>query len=233
MSVQYERYNVGIKIRDKIIGGIPKHPEVIKGWIDAKMSKTLTKEERKELAQKTAKEMDVGEEVKKSWNGFKSDEKGLYIENRYINALLKEAAYILELSRGTGSTIFKQILQHGLYVEPSKIYLKRNGRVLREPDGYEEKPLHVMGPLGPRDALKRYDYCEQVECEFTVSIIKPLRGGDARINEKSLRAMFEAGQNIGLASDRSQQHGKFDLVKFEGKSRKKRETKKKKKKGRI
>ncbi len=211
----YEKYNVEIKFRDKIAGGTPKHPDVIKSWIDVKLKDKLTATEKKKLAKETIQAMSAEEEISKSWNGFKQDSEGVHIEDRHVKALIREAAYVLELTRGKGSVIKKQIIQHGLFIKPAHIHLTKSGKTLMKPDGYEEKAIHIMTALGPRDALKRYDYVEKADASFQIWIAKPYSGGRARITEKEIRAMFDLGQEIGLGADRSQQMGKFDIIKLE------------------
>lgn len=212
----YEMYEVHIKFREKIAGGIPKNPKVIEDWIQAKMKGKLTKEEQKELTKKTIEEMDVEEEVKKSWAGFKCDDKGIYIEDRNVRGMFKEAASVLEINRGKGSVQIKQVLQHGFFIKPAHIHLFRENskELIQEPDGYEERAIQIIGPKGPRTALKRYDYVERAEIQFQVLIAKPFSGEKSQITEDMMTHMIKLGQEVGTGADRSQQMGKFDIVEF-------------------
>lgn len=88
MAGHYLHLQVGLQIRDRICGGIPRNPAIIEGWIKSVIS---DKHRITEIAEATKKAMGVDtltdeqliEEVKKTaWNSFKSDEQGLYIEGR-------------------------------------------------------------------------------------------------------------------------------------------------------
>jgi len=195
----YKKYRVKIKFRDKILGGIPKNPEMIKGWL---AGRKVPKEEINERAEKIAEEVQATEE-EKAWTGFKSDKKGIYIEPRQIRAMLKEAAFVKRMTRTPG---FRDSINHGLFIKPEKIYLTRDGKEIKEPDGYEEKPIHVIGPRGKRTELKREDFVEKAEAEFEIWDATTV------ITKKDLQIMLTLGQEIGLGSSRSQDFGKFDIV---------------------
>ncbi|MDI6814447.1 MAG: hypothetical protein QMD10_13085, partial [Desulfitobacteriaceae bacterium] len=201
----FRKYRVKIQFSDRILGGVPKAKELIQGWLRARGVKA---EDVKELAEKVEEEVEAvpKEELEMAaWTGFKRDDEGLYIEERQVKACLREAASTLALTKIRG---FRDAVNHGVFTQPDKIHLKRKGQLIKEPDGYEEGPIHVMGPRGPRTALKRQDYIEEAEAEFTLLV------AGSTIAEKDLQQMMELGQYIGLGASRSQGYGKFTLVEF-------------------
>jgi len=200
----FRKFSVEIQFREKILGGIPKKKELIEPWLK---SRGVPREAAKEMAEEIAEEVETVEDiVAGAWTGFKSDEKGVYIEERQIKALLKEAAFVLELTK---KARFKDSIAHGLFVKPERIHFYRGQTWLQKPDGHDETAIHVMTRRGPRTALKRSDFIEKAKCRFEIWVAGPA------INEEDLRRLFTLGQEIGLGASRSQGYGKFDLLKFE------------------
>ena len=94
-----------------------------------------------------------------------------------------------------------------LFVEKDHIFFYRDGKIIEKPDGHEERAIHVIGALGPRSALKRYDYVVEPEMKFHIRYLN-----DGLITLDLIDVFLEyAGWN-GLGSDRSQGEGRFELV---------------------
>lgn len=219
MKPMFEEFAVTLRFTDQLRGGIPKSPDTIEGWLRARVND----EHRVDvLAAATKEEMGVTaldaeqiEALKKSvWNGFKSDENGLYYEGRCCKAALKESANIIRTL--TGITALKAKVSERFFVVEDRIYL---GRMTS--DGDEENFVHAMTPQGPISALKRCDYVKGVEITFTVRCLnQPFelakKGSDGEkgkvSNEEVLSLILQYASNIGMGSDRSQGHGKFEVV---------------------
>jgi len=210
--IEYERYKVKLEFVKPVVGGLPKNPNVIDAWINSR----LPPEEAPAMAEKIKDEVNASEEADKKWVGFKEDDKGIYLEDRNIKAMLREAATTLQLLSGKGSVARKQAFQHALTIEPYRIHFMRNGKTIKEPDEQQERTIHVMTRLGPRDSLKREDVINPpATMEFEMKIVIPREHKHAMLSESDLRDMLEVGQDIGLGGSRSQQFGKFKVVKFE------------------
>lgn len=204
----YDVYQVTLRIRDKICGGMPKNPELLKGWIAASTEHndaTTTQQE------KDAREVLLTPTEEKSWNGFPADEKGLFIWSRQVKALFKECASMLRITvekRGS-----KQIFQHGFEVKgpdrADRVYLGK-----KDADGSDEGPIHVQTAQGPRTAIKRVDYVSGVDIKFEVWVLTTNGNETRHIGEKELKLLLNFGQENGLGADRSQGHGKFDVIEF-------------------
>lgn len=205
----YDVYMVTIKLRGQLHGGQPKNPDLLKGWIAA----TTEHDDAKTTAQeKEAREVLLEPTEEKSWNGFPADEKnGLFLWSRQIKAMFKECASMRRIfMEKIGS---KQILQHGFEIKgpdaDDRIYLNK-----KEPDGCAEGPIHVQTAQGPRTAIKRVDYVEGVTVSFAVWVLITDPKEKRHVGEKEVRAMLVLAQENGLGADRSQGHGKFDVVEF-------------------
>jgi len=220
------KFDVELRFVDQVQGGIPRHGEMIEAW--------LASRQMSDLAEQTAVEVDLVEEADKMWCGFKRDEHGLYLEDRQITALLKEASSMLGIARQNRG--WRQVLQHGTFVKPARLYLGRD-----EPDGFDERVVHAMTPKGKISSFKRHDYVEKAEVSFQVwvtnghPVVKPkpkpdkkTKGGKIRTDQELeemekarggaevfLRNSFAFSQDIGLGANRSQGFGKYNLLKFE------------------
>lgn len=234
----WARYNIELEFRNRVIGGIPNDPELIKGWIQANMP-AKTEEERKKIEAATMSELPklTEEKAEGMWTTFKGDDKGLYLEGRCAKAMFKESANILrdflikdeaedrkskkkdaekngkeaEKEGKSRFTALKAKLAERLYVEEDKLYLMRNGDFIKKPHGNEEKPIHIMTAQGPRTALKRFDYIEApAQVKFTVRLLR-----DDIVDEDLVRVLLEHSAWNGLGADRSQGNGLFSVLKVE------------------
>jgi hypothetical protein len=204
----YRLYDVEIKIRDRICGGIPKHPEIIRSWVEAKTK--FDDEQAKKIIRETSVIMATEEifedKTLKAWTGFKKDEKGLFIESRQIKAMVKENANILKGVTGAKPIINIRNLQARLaervFVKPDRIYLG-----VKEPSGFMEIAIHVFTPKGPRDSLKRVDYVEGPTLKFQLEVLD-----DGLIGKKELELIVEHAQRLGLGANRSQGYGQFEVL---------------------
>jgi len=209
----YRLYQVVLRFEDRVCGGIPKHPNVIRAWVEAR---TGYDDERAEEIIKEAKNAmqatdTLGEKEEiKAWTGFKVDDCGLYLESRQVMAMLKESANVLKGIKGSEPIIkiknLKARLAERVFVEPSKIYLLP---MRQEPDGYEEHTIRVMTPRGPRSAIKRFDYIEGARVEFTLRVLD-----DGLIGEAELRQILDLAEHLGLGANRSQGYGQFEVASF-------------------
>lgn len=204
-------WKVELAFRNRIYGGVPKSPEMIRAWLEAKLGVSL---ETDALVEKTVKEMkaDVDQEEKKGWTGFKVNDDGLYIESRQVKAMIKEAAGVLREKLGISA--FKARVAERVFVAALTIPLGR-----AEPDGAEERPIHVMTKEGPRTALKKADYVENCVLAFTLKVLDaPLTTTAAKNKvhpEAYLPLLLEWAEVGGLGADRSQGNGKFQVTRFE------------------
>jgi hypothetical protein len=166
-----------------------------------------------------------------AWTGFKFVDGSLVLEERQVKAMLKECGTTLDyfrLIRG-----FRQLVQHGVFVEPAFIPLMRNAGTVTEPDGFEDRVVHVMTAQGPRSAIKRVDYLRApAHVEFDVLVAEPNKAvhwAQARSQskkkesgqalpdnwEEAWQQMWRLAQELGLGANRSQGVGKFNVTRFD------------------
>ena len=192
----YKKYGVQIQIRDKLLGGKPKTEKLIEGWLRARG--------REDTIEREKEEIDLMEDEKRAWSGFKKDEKGLYLDSYQIKGMIKEVIKVLKLAKKIKG--LTNLIISGFFVYPPRVHLNKEN-----PDGYIEETAQVMGRMGPRSIIKRHDYVERANMDFE------LRYFDTDVlDEKTLKIILEAGQEVGLGTNRHEggEFGKFDIVKI-------------------
>jgi hypothetical protein len=230
-------YDFQIGLRGRILGGVPKNPELVEGWLRAKAGMEDTEEIRQamlrslfEMGVEVTAEMSFEEAVEaskkvasaKQTTGFKRDRVGLYIENRQIKAGLKENINILYAGGRIGKTNKgpKSYAAERVFVAPHRLYLRRiTGRAadgslvvgdfVKEPDGIELMIGHVSGPQGQRSTLTYHEYVQ--ECVFEATVM---------VAEDSIPAdwwprVWTLFENNGVGACRSQSFGTFDIEQWE------------------
>ena len=214
-SKLYDIYKVRLQVRGRICGGTPKNPDLIDAWLKAKTGHNdkLTEEQAAEI-----RETLMSETEENNWTTFQADATGLFLPARNVKAMFKESSTLLGITKKKRGS--KQILQHAFEIKgengSDRIYLRdEKGNPKRTHDGDEENPIHVVGPQGPRTALKRFDYCERPIIEFEVWVFKTQPAETRHIGEKELEAMLVFSQENGLGANRSQGYGKHDILAFE------------------
>lgn len=227
-------YDVEIQIEDRILGGIPKHPKVIEAWIRTKAGIEDDMEAR-QLMLKTLRERgaDIPEDasyedmVKASEDiagskqavGFKFDEKGLYIEDRQVKAMLKEGVNILyagqrfgKITEGVGKGYAgkgpKNFFAERLFVGPGRIHLG-----VQEPDGMHLMVIHADGPQGKIHSLAYHEYVTQPVLKFQ---IEALESADKEMKKGGKWGeLWVLCEQNGLGASRSQSFGKFVVTKWQ------------------
>lgn len=221
-SLVFTTYTCEIQFRNYILGGIPKSPDVIEGWLRTKAG--ITNEE--ELRQKMVSTLlELGAEIDPTWsyeemvaaskklagvrstNGFKINKDGLYIEDRQIKAAIKEAVNILFAGDRWGKTRKgpRSFTAERVFIDPQPaISLGK-----KEPDGVELMMVHAITPQGPRSSLAYHEYVDKPHLAFDVMVAQ-----DA-IDHELWPMIWTLCQENGLGAARSQSYGRFDVVKWE------------------
>lgn len=226
----FTRYRATLQVRGKLMGGIPKDPKIIQGWLKSK-AKIDQDDELLRATVRTLREqgIDVPDQITsfadieeivdqaaslKTTNGFKQDATGLYLEARCIKAMLKEAVSILYSGKkwtlgqkADGKDYGKaprSIAAERVFVEPEHIYLGRT-----QPDDVDLQITHVDSPTGKKTSLTYIEYVVQPSITFDVLVTE-----DSIKQDDWARIWVQAQEN-GLGARRSQEFGKFDILGFD------------------
>jgi len=202
--LEYSHYNLCLKFDANVQGGIPKHKDMIEGWLDQKAMDSEIKDEiRKDGIDEEATE--------KVWCGFLSDEEGLYVPDIHFKSHMKDALSRLNVfvsKRGS-----KNIVHFGMIIRPDKLrFYDNDGNIIKEPSGYTEAIAHITGPQGRRSALKRNDHIDAgCSMNFHIFIAKP----HGKLSKDDLENALSLGQEMGFGTNRTMGYGRYTVTKFE------------------
>lgn len=203
----FKVYQVKMEFTDRLYGGVPKHPDVIKDWLEARapseaaFAKMVDPKGLPELTEEvTASMTALAIEENKVWSGFQANGNGLFIPGFHIKAHMKDNANICKAILGT--LALKSKLADRVFVVEDKLPLG-----VMEPAGYWEHPVHVMTMLGPRSALKRSDYVVKPVLNCTLKVLN-----DKLITEEILRAVFTLGSMKGFGAERGLGNGRYSYT---------------------
>jgi len=201
----WKKYEVELHFTTQFASSTPKNPKDIEAMLLARAPSKPPENPTPlpELAEQVAEEVEAAEEVERGYATFKRDEKGLYYEARCVRAHIKDCANVLQTWLGIKA--LKSKVANRVYVEPDKIYLDKS-----EPDGNETRIVHAMTMKGPRSSLKTIDFVDKPVLKFTLKVMD-----DGVIDEKILKAIFEYGSEHGMGQERSQDWGKYEMVRLE------------------
>lgn len=213
----FTTFEAELQFRHWVMGGVPSDPKVMEAWIRSQMDLTDSTE-IKMMVEQTAIERGIpfplnaedtvavskilAEEMKA--NGFKRDERGIYLEERQIKAALKEAVHILYAKEKWGTTGKgpKAFVAERVFVEPRQLHLG-----MAKETGVHLFVGHVTGPQGPRSTLTNYQYAERPSLTLRLMV------GTNAVKELAGRwpDIWRHMQENGLGALRSQGFGRFDI----------------------
>ena len=213
-SELYDKYTIAITIRERMDGGVPKDPKLIKQWVASKTGHDDEKTQKQIEEHMPDVEAATEEVAETMWCGFKRDAERdfIYIETRQIKAMLRECCVVLGITKKKRGS--RQIIQHGFEVKG----LEGGSKVPIEvkSEGSSEGAIHVMTPQGPRSALKRVDYVGPgSSLKFNLWVLKTTPQETRHIGKADILKMLALAQEDGLGANRSQGAGKFDVTSFE------------------
>lgn len=207
------RFDVQLQI-ETLVGGTPKSEKAVEGWIRTKLSardeqlRAMVTEvmleagvEAEEAAAKLAEKIGLC--------GFKSDERGLYIEGRQVKSMLKEGAGIaraadrLTAKWGTTNKGVIGFTAEHIFVVDDRIYLG-----VTEPTGVNQRFIHKITRQGAISAFVTEEYISDAKVSFTVE-------SDYDFKEDEWAAIWLTAERNGLGASRSQGFGRFTVTSWE------------------
>jgi len=194
-----------------IVGGTPTDPKVAEGWLRTKLGGTddrIREMVAEVMVERgvTAAEATQIVNLNQHLNGFKKDEKGLYIEGRQLKAALKEAASCAMAvdklkSKGWGKTnkgLLNFMAEHVFVVE-EKLYLG-----VTEATGVNQKFVHTFRGSG----IQYEEFVTDAVIDFTVIADYKFEPGD-------WAAIWTSGEQQGIGASRSQGYGRYDVTRWD------------------
>lgn len=226
---------VGLQFRDRVVGGTPKDPTIIEGWLRSKMGVSDKDEARYLLVQtliqlgadlspdeQDMKKIEAASKeiaAEKKTQGFKRNGNGLYLEGRHIMAMLKESVSCLYTCEKWGgglkgkATKYQGKARRSFFVEHVFVKEPVISLGVDEPTGVELNIGHVDdGHGGTRATLSYYEYVIEPAIQFTVQVD---RMAVAAITKDEWVEIWCHAQENGLGAMRSQGFGKFNITQWD------------------
>lgn len=200
-GIIYEERNFKIALTTELLGAVPKNPQLIRDHVMSNLpadKKAIVDGELVPAVTIDEEPVNLDLLAEKSWTGFRSDEKGLFLFEYVIKGFLKSAGNTLKDQLGVKALRSK--IDDNVFISPRKIYLNQ-----MEPDGCIERPIRVMTMQGPRVALIKSDYIDAgKEIDFTLTILK-----HKEISWEILDLILAHGRWMGLGQFRNGGYGRF------------------------
>lgn len=204
------QFNVTIVV-DRILGGVPSDANVAESWLRTKIA---DKDDiiRKMVAETmlergvTAEEATAIVDANRHLNGFKRDDKGLYIEGRQLKAAVKEAANAAAGSgklkmKGWGTTnkwILAFVAEH-IFIPENHVHLG-----VKEPTGIVQRFVHTHRGNG----IQYEEYVDDAELHFTVI-------SDNDFSKEEWSMIWLTGEQQGIGASRSQGYGRYKITQWD------------------
>lgn len=197
-----------------IAGGTPTDPKVAEGWIRTKMGLSAESEIQRAVAETMVERGVTAEEaaeivnINKHLNGFKRDERGLYIEGRQLKAALKEAAScavaagkISGKSWGkTNKGLLNYLAEH-VFITQDRLHLG-----VTEPTGINQRFVHTFRGSG----IQYEEYVTDAVIDFDVI-------ADHDFTDQEWAVIWTSGEQQGIGASRSQGYGRYAVTRWDRK----------------
>lgn len=220
----FARYATEIQINDLLLGGAPRDPSQIAGWIRRAAGVTQEEEVRQMLVRHLR---ELGEDVdegagyddlvaasenaasERNLNCFKTNGSGPYVEGRQVKAMLKEAVNILFAGERWGKRPGyqgkgpKNFVAERVFVAPDEIPLGDAEVRIEHRQGL------VQTPQGPRAILQLNEAAHRPLLRFEVRVL------DDCLEAEQWVKIWTLAEHLGLGAARSQGHGAFEVTRWE------------------
>lgn len=201
MSIPLMVVDVEIELTSEVLGTRPRHPELLKTWLDSIEGKGA--DELSSIPHHAGD--DIVDKELRYWTGFSADydTDELYMWDYQLKGLLKELAN--NYGRHLDIKNMRSKVEKFVFVRPRKIYLG-----LTEADTVVERPLRCETARGPRVVLIKSDaLAEGTRIGFQLHILD-----HEEVTPEAVERLLQYGEYLGLGRWRTGGYGQFKLVKF-------------------
>ena len=161
-----------------------------------------------EVAEEEAEGIKEDPDLEAGWTIFMQDDEGLYILNYMVLGFLRDAGSTLKEQLGIKQ--LKSKLENFVFVTPRKIRFERKGEIIKECEGYLERPLRAMTAQGPRVTLAKSDVVKAgAVLKFQITLL-----AHKEITVDTIREILSYGELKGLGQFRNGSYGQFEVIKF-------------------
>jgi hypothetical protein len=219
----WTKYKVQWDFITSLCGSVPADPEIVKVWLDSRKPRVQPPGGRTidQINEEVLASLAEGEEFDETASNiltFQRHQGVLCMRAATIKAHLKDCARVLSslyIGRIEKESAFSTKILNAVYPDP-RIYwvpiLRPDGSPVLKHDGERDKAIHVSGPRGRMNALKRFEWVEPARMDFVLQVLAAGGGaGKTRpaVSEKDLRTVMEYGGCHGYAGERGDGEGKY------------------------
>lgn len=196
--MKIEKFSVRINFIESILGSAPADPDIFTRFVSAKApSPWLQAEENDTIPERT---QDTGATV------FHQDETGLFLFDYHLKGFLKEAGNVLKDTDGIKIKNLRSKIDNYVFIQPRRIYLMRDGKLVREEDDVLERPLRGMTARGERVSLVKSEVVHPpVYIEAAIEVLQ-----HKEVNVNVVRKLLDYGRFKGIGQWRNGGWGRFE-----------------------
>jgi len=228
----WTRYRVRWDFLTQLCGSVPADPEIVKKWLEQRQPTVKPPGARSmdEINEEVFDSLARGEEFdEKSCNilTFQRDKGVCCVRASTIKAHLKDKVRKLaqyHVGRIEGEKAFSTTFIDCVYLDPAVYWipiLRPDGTPVEKHDGERDKPIHVWGPKGPQNALKRLEWIDPARLDFTLLVLravgrKPKKDAEPvalpSTSKKDIGTVMTYGGTAGYGGERSDGEGKYTFT---------------------
>lgn len=211
-------YRVRWTFLTRLCASVPADPEIVKKWIEAreprvKPAGALSIEEINEEVLASIERGEGEADQSFSMLVFQRHNGALVMRAGTVKAHIKDCARVLSaqyIGRIENERAFSTRVTNAVYPDQGVYWipiLREDGAPVREADGAYDKPIHVKGPRGTFNALKRFEFVEPPSViEFTLKVL------GRSVSETDLHHLFSYGGVHGYAGERGDGEGRYEYT---------------------
>jgi hypothetical protein len=209
-------YRVRWTFLTRLCASVPADPEIVKRWLEAREPTVRAAGARsiEEINEEVLASIERGEgEADQSYSMlvFQRDQGRIVMRAATVKAHVKDCARVLStqyVGRIQGERAFSTRVTNGLYLDERRYWLpvaRPDGKPITAADGAFDKAVHVRGPQGMMNALKRFEYIEPPSVlDFTIKLL------GKSVSETDLDHLFTYGGVHGYAGERGDGEGRYE-----------------------
>ena len=214
----WTRYAVRWDFLTQLCGSVPADPEVVKAWLAARKPKAQPPNSKSldEINEEVMASLAAEEEKASGILTFQRYEGGLVMRAATIRAHLKDCARVISSYTGKieREKSFATRVINAVYLDPAAYWipvLRPDGTRVGKHDGERDKAIHVRGPFGVMNALKRFEWVQPARMDFELWVLQ-VAGGKSSIGLKDLETVMQYGGVHGYAGERGDGEGRYTFT---------------------
>lgn len=221
----WTRYRVTWNFLGTVCGSVPADPEIVKTWLESRKPSVQPPGGRSidEINEEVLRAVAEGDEFDEGASNiltFQRHQGVLCMRAATIKAHLKDCARVLSslyIGRIEKESAFSTKILNAVYPDPAIYWvplLRPDGAPITKHDGERDKAIHVSGPRGRMNALKRFEWVAPARMDFTLQVLSASGIGKKTpaVSAKDLATVMEYGGTHGYAGERGDGEGKYTFT---------------------